>query len=290
MHGNRLLKYMCLLALPALLYACREEVSYVDRAAVTRDALATIGDTHLYKDEVDIVYAQQGRGIDSASFVQDYVQRWAVDVLFHEKAKENVASTAEIDRMVEKYRESLIQNLYQDRLITQQLVPTITAEEVREFYEKEQSLFELTEPYVKGFYVKLPYKNSKIRDVRNRCLRRGQDDLEELERLCSENGYEYQFFMEEWLPFVDLAHKTPLTEQQLMDRLLRKEIIEFTEGKFTYFVCADSILKRNDIKPIEMVSDEIKELLINSKKARFIKQMKRSLYEEALKSGRVILY
>ena len=290
MHGNRLLKYMCLLALPALLYACREEVSYVDRAAVTRDALATIGDTHLYKDEVDIVYAQQGRGIDSASFVQDYVQRWAVDVLFHEKAKENVASTAEIDRMVEKYRESLIQNLYQDRLITQQLVPTITAEEVREFYEKEQSLFELTEPYVKGFYVKLPYKNSKIRDVRNRCLRRGQDDLEELERLCSENGYEYQFFMEEWLPFVDLAHRTPLTEQQLMDRLLRKEIIEFTEGKFTYFVCADSILKRNDIKPFEMVSDEIKELLINSKKARFIKQMKRSLYEEALKSGRVILY
>lgn len=290
MHGNRLLKYMCLLALPALLYACREEVSYVDRAAVTRDALATIGDTHLYKDEVDIVYAQQGRGIDSASFVQDYVQRWAVDVLFHEKAKENVASTAEIDRMVEKYRESLIQNLYQDRLITQQLVPTITAEEVREFYEKEQSLFELTEPYVKGFYVKLPYKNSKIRDVRNRCLRRGQDDLEELERLCSENGYEYQFFMEEWLPFVDLAHRTPLTEQQLMDRLLRKDVIEFTEGKFTYFVCADSILKRNDIKPIEMVSDEIKELLINSKKARFIKQMKRSLYEEALKSGRVILY
>ena len=290
MHGNRLLKYMCLLALPALLYACREEVSYVDRAAVTRDALATIGDTHLYKDEVDIVYAQQGRGIDSACFVQDYVQRWAVDVLFHEKAKENVASTAEIDRMVEKYRESLIQNLYQDRLITQQLVPTITAEEVREFYEKEQSLFELTEPYVKGFYVKLPYKNSKVRDVRNRCLRRGQDDLEELERLCSENGYEYQFFMEEWLPFVDLAHRIPLTEQQLMDRLLRKEIIEFTEGKFTYFVCADSILKRNDIKPIEMVSDEIKELLINSKKARFIKQMKRSLYEEALKSGRVILY
>ena len=290
MHGNRLLKYMCLLALPALLYACREEVSYVDRAAVTRDALATIGDTHLYKDEVDIVYAQQGRGIDSASFVQDYVQRWAVDVLFHEKAKENVASTAEIDRMVEKYRESLIQNLYQDRLITQQLVPTITAEEVREFYEKEQSLFELTEPYVKGFYVKLPYKNSKIRDVRNRCLRRGQDDLEELEKLCSENGYECQFFMEEWLPFVDLAHRTPLTGQQLMDRLLRKEIIEFTEGKFTYFVCADSILKRNDIKPIEMVSDEIKELLINSKKARFIKQMKRSLYEEALKSGRVILY
>ena len=234
------------------------------------NAVASIGDVHLYKDEVDINYALQGRGTDSVAFLQDYVERWAVDVLFYEKAKENVASTAEIERMVENYRASLIQNLYQDRLITQQLAPAISADEVRDFYEKEQALFELTEPYIKGFYVKLPPKTSRVREVRNRCLRGGQEDLEELEKICSENGYEYQFFMEEWMPFDALVHRTPLTGQQLMDRLLRKNVIEFTEGKFTYFVCADSMLKRNDTKPIEMVSDEIKELLINSKKAKFI--------------------
>ena len=284
MHCNGLLKYMCLLALPALLLACREEVSYVERSAV-----ASVGGLYLYKDEADIVYARQGRGADSVAFMQDYVERWVIDALFYEKAKENVVATDEIDRMVESYRASLIQNLYQDRLITQQLIPTISDAEVRDFYDREQALFELAEPYVKGFYVKLPPK-AKTRDVRNCFLNKGQDDLEELERMCSDNGYEYQFFMEEWMPFADLVHKTPLTEQQLMDRLLKKSVIEFTEEKYTYFVCADSILKRNDTKPIEMVSDEIKELLLNSKKAKFIKQVKRSLYEEALKSGRVILY
>ena len=50
------------------------------------------------------------------------------------------------------------------------------------------------------------------------------------------------------------------------------------------------MLKRNDLKPIEMVSGEIKELLLNSRKAAFIKQVKRSLYEEALLNGQVILY
>ena len=290
MPGKGIWKNICLLALPALLFACREEVSYVDRNVMPRNAMASVGDIHLYRDDADIAYAQQGRGADSVAFMQDYVERWAIDVLFYEKAKENVASTAEIDRMVENYRASLIQNLYQDRLITQQLLPGISDSEVRDFYEKEQSLFELTEPYVKGFYVKLPLKASKTRDVRNRCLRRGQEDLEELEKLCSENGYEYHFFMEEWMPFADLVHRIPLTGQQLMDRLLKKDVIEFNEGKFTYFVCADSILRRNDIKPMEMVSDEIKELLLNSRKAKFIKQVKRSLYEEALKNGRVILY
>ena len=251
--------------------------------------MASVGGLYLYKDEADIVYARQGRGADSVAFMQDYVERWVIDALFYEKAKENVVATDEIDRMVENYRASLIQNLYQDRLITQQLIPTISDAEVRDFYDRERALFELAEPYVKGFYVKLPPK-AKTRDVRNCFLNKGQDDLEELEKMCSDNGYEYQFFMEEWMPFADLVHKTPLTEQQLMDRLLKKSVIEFTEEKYTYFVCADSILKRNDTKPIEMVSDEIKELLLNSKKAKFIKQVKRSLYEEALKSGRVILY
>ena len=284
MFGKGFWKYICLSALPALLFACREEVSYVERSVV-----ASVGDNFLYKDEADIIYAKQGRGADSVAFMQDYIERWAIDALFYEKAKENVVATDEIDRMVENYRASLIQNLYQDRLITQQLLPTITDAEVRGFYDRELALFELSEPYVKGFYVKLPPK-AKTRDVRNCFLHREQENLEELERLCTENGYEYQFFMEEWMPLADLAYKTPLTEQQLMERLLKNSVIEFTEEKSTYFICADSILKRNDTKPIEMVSGEIKELLINSKKAKFIKQVKRSLYEEALKAGRVILY
>jgi hypothetical protein len=284
MFGKRIWKYICLSALPALLLACREEASYVERPS-----LATVGEIHLYKDDADIMYALQHR-TDSAEFMKNYVERWAMDVLFYEKAKANVMSTDEIERMVESYRKSLIENLYQDRLITQQLVPSITDSEVQEFYDQQHVLFELTEPYIKGYYVKIPNKSPKVRDVRNLCIRKGQDDLEELEKLCTENAYEYQFFLEEWIPFVDLVRKTPLTNQQLMDRLLGKNLIEFKDGGFTYFVFAESILKKNDIKPIEMVSGEIRELLINSKKADFIKSVKRSLYEEALKNGTIVIH
>lgn len=285
MRGNRFWIYICLFALPALLVACRDEAP-----SAKREILASVGDSYLYKDEFDIIYAKQSHIEDSAEFTRNYIERWVVDMLFYEKAKENVVSTDEIDRMVESYRKSLIENVYQDRLITQQLLPDISEAEIVRFYEQEHSLFELAEPYIKGFYVCLPTKAKKLRNVRNWCIRQGEDDLEELEKLCSENEYDNQFFIEEWMPFADLAHKLPLTEQQLMDRLTRKNIIEFTEGKLTYFVCADSILRKNDTKPIEMVADEIKELLVNSKKANFIKNVKRSLYDEAVKSGQAVLY
>ena len=247
MSCSKICKYISLLALPALLFACREEVSYV----VERDALVSVGTESLYKDEVDIVYAQYAGRVDSAAFVQDYIERWVKEKLFFEKAVGNVQATDEIDQLVENYRKSLILNLYQDRLITQHLVPVISDEEVLQFYESERSLFFLSDPYIKGFYVKIPCKAPKVREVRIWCLRKRQDDLDALEQLCTENGYEYQFFMEEWIPFVDLARKTPLTRQQLMDRLLARNVIEFKDGDYFYFVCADTILKKNDIIDIK---------------------------------------
>jgi hypothetical protein len=98
MFGKRFWKYICMSALPALLFACREEVSYVEKAS-----LASVGDVHLYKDQADIVFAQQHR-TDSAEFMHGYIERWAMDVLFYEKAKANVVSTEEIEKMVESYR------------------------------------------------------------------------------------------------------------------------------------------------------------------------------------------
>ena len=79
MFGKRFWKYICMSALPALLFACREEVSYVEKAS-----LASVGDVHLYKDQADIVFAQQHR-TDSAEFMHGYIERWAMDVLFYEK-------------------------------------------------------------------------------------------------------------------------------------------------------------------------------------------------------------
>ena len=284
MSGKKFLKYICMSALPALFFACREEVSYVERPS-----LASVGEIHLYKDDADIVYTQQHIA-DSAEFMQNYIERWAMDVLFYEKAKANVVSDEEIERMVQRYRKSLIENLYQDRLVTQQLSPSITEADVQEFYDQQHVLFELTEPYIKGFYVKIPEKAPRVNNVRMWSIRREQDDMEELEKLCTENAYEYQFFIEEWIPFVDFAHKIPLTKQHLMDRLSAKKTIEFKEGNYFYFVSADSILRKNDLKPIEMVAGEIKELLLNSKKADFIKEVKQTLYEEALQDGTLVIH
>lgn len=282
LHKNGLL---CLLLVLLLFCACKGEDMHKGRTVV-----ACIGETFLYKDEIDIMYAINGRGIDSVKFVDDYIERWAVERLFYNKAAENVASTVDIESMVEKYRTGLILSIYQDGLVNQQLVSDISMDDVEAFYEENEAMFELEEPMFRGLLLKVSDKSPNISRVRAWCMRHSSEDLDHIEKYSLANEAFYNGFLEEWRTVSDIAKQTPLSEYQLNERLKRKETIEFKHGGYTYFVSADSLIQQGDRKPLEMVVSEVKELLVNSRRAGFIKEKKRSLYNEALATGEIIIF
>lgn len=267
------------------LASCNSENAHKGRVP-----LAAIGDAFLYKDEVELMYAAYGQGTDSVAFFDDYVERWVAERLFYKKAEENVVSTTEIDNMVENYRRGLILSIYQDRLIDQQLVPDISQDEIAAFYDANESMFELEEPMFKGLFMKVSDKSPNLSRVRAWCMRRGSEDLERLEKYSLSYQSTYESFLEEWRTVADVAKLTPITEYQLGERLKKRETIEFKHDGSTYFVCADTIIHKGDRKPLEMVSAEIMDLLVNSKRVDFIKEKKEALYNDALIKGDVTVF
>ena len=270
--------FVCFLLVAVV--SCQKEV-IID----TRKPLVVVGDTCLYDSDVALVYATHSHGDDSIAFVEDYVRRWAVEMLFYKKALQNVQTDGEIDRMVEIYRKNLILNEYQDGLINQQLAFNVSEADVQTFYEENKDLFILDETMIKGFYFIKEGRVPKMNEVRTWCKRKEQEDLENLEKYCVANNAVCEFFLEEWVSFDEFARKVPLSAEQLHERLVGNMAIEFKEKKTTCFVTADTILKKGDVKPLEMVAQEVRELLVNSKKAEFIKERKSALYEEALRNG-----
>ena len=277
--------FLCLLSIFLLLPSCKREDVHNGRIAI-----ASIGDTYLYKDEVELMYAVSGQGVDSVRFINDYIERWAVEHLFYDKASENVASTVDIESMVENYRRGLILSVYQDGLVNQQLVPDISSDDIKEFYDANDRIFEVEEPMIKGLFLKVPDKSPNMGKVRSWCIRRSSEDLERIEKYSLANAAFYNGFLEEWRTVSEIAALTPLTDYQLNERLKRKEVIEFRQDGYTYFISVDSMVQKGDVKPLEMVTREITELLVNSRRAGFIKEKKRSLYEEALETGEIIIF
>lgn len=280
MTRNRILKYLLLFAAMPLSMACDSERPPQEN----RSSLVEVDGIHLYKDEVDLLFAANARG-DSATFVDEYMERWATEQLFYSKAADNVASTSEIESMVESYRKSLILNIYQDRLVEQHLKPSISMAEVLYFYDTNKQLFDADESLFKGLLLVLPAKAPSLNKVRKWCLDVNPESLESLEAYSAENALAYEYLMDKWYPLADVVRHTPLNESQLLDRLSRKKTIEFKEDDKIYFICSDTILREGETMPVELVSTEINELLLNSRKADFIKKKKKELFEEAKSKG-----
>ena len=268
-----------------LLLGCNGEDLHKGRIPV-----AAIDGSYLYKDEVELMYAIYGHGVDSARFISDYIERWAIEHLFYDKASENVVSTVDIESMVEKYRRGLILSIYQDGLVNQQLVSDISNDDIKQFYDENGHMFEAEEPMFKGLLLKVADKSPGMGKLRSWCMRCNSEDLELIEKYSLANSAFYNSFLEEWRTISDIADQTPLTEYQLNERLKKRETIEFRHDGYTYFISADSLIQLGGRKPLEMVIPEIKELLVNSRRADFIKEKKRTLYDEALEAGDVVLF
>lgn len=285
MSVYRFLKVIYLLPLLAMLFSCHSEVPEDGRVV-----LAEVGTSRLYKDEMDLILAVNNYGADSARFVDEYLERWAMEELYYNQAKRNVISNEEIEKMVEGYRKNLVLNLYQEGLVNQHLRVGVNEKEISDFYASNTNLFDSDENLLKGMLVVLPAKAPQLNKVRRWCIDKSPEDLEALEGYCAENAVAYEYFRDTWRECEDVAKLLPITEGQLIDRLLKKSTIEFKEDGNIYFVCADTIVKKGETMPIELVSSEISELLLNSRKADFIKAKKRELYENAKIKGEIKIY
>lgn len=268
----------------AMLVSCGAELPGDGRAV-----LAQVGESRLYKDEMDLILAANSVA-DSAAFVDDYVERWAMEELYYAQAKRNVASNEDVERMVEGYRKNLILNLYQERLVNQHLRVGIGEKDIVDFYASNISLFDSDVDMLKGFLIVLPAKAPQLSKVRRWCIAKAPEDMEELEKYCAENAVAYEYFRDTWREAEDVASMLPLTQGQLLDRVSKKSTIEFKEDGKVYFVCADTIVRKGEATPVELVSSEISELLVNSRKAGFIKAKKQELFEGARTRGEIKFY
>ena len=278
--------FVVAIAAGALLFAsCKEEILHRGKTP-----LVGVGKEYLYKEDVQRFYNANPPAADSAEYVNAYINRWIEEALFYHSALRNVPASDEIESLVESYKRSLVLNIYQEALVEQQLQREISPGSVEAFYNDNGSLFELEESLAKGIFLKVPVNTPKLNQLRGWCKNRSEENLENLEKYGFVNNVTYEYFADSWRRLSEIADGAPVGEEELLQRLRRTTDLEFRDKQFVYFVSVDSVIGKGEAKPLEMVEGEIRELLVNNLKANFIKEKKRSIYNEALEKGNIQFY
>jgi hypothetical protein len=273
----------CMIFLPC----CKNHTS---KTKLTDKPLVEVEGNFLYRDQIEKIFSPNVDNKDSEQLVNNFIRNWATNVLLYETAKKNINDLSEIDKLVEEYRKSLIIHEYQQKLIQQKFSKDISEEETKAFYEKFGNQLLLNESYVKGLLLVVPANTPQLNEVRSWVQRPNIKSLENIEKYSLKNAISYDYFMNKWVPWVEVLKKIPSQTDNFANLLANNSFVELSDSTQRYFLKIQDHLNPGDVKPYELAKDEINNILIHKQEAEFIKQFENDLYNDALTKKKIVFY
>ncbi|MEM7381525.1 MAG: peptidyl-prolyl cis-trans isomerase [Bacteroidota bacterium] len=254
--------------------------------------LARVGDTYLYREEVQALLRDNISREDSASFVSNYINTWATKQLLLSKAKINLSEEklAEFERLVANYRTDLYTRAYKEALVQQSEDTTVSISQLRDFYDKQKDNFKLKEKLVKLRFVELPQQFLNKDEVIERLKRFDSEDLIYLDSI----GVQFKklnFNDSLWIPASRVIEEVPPLNLENQDRYLKKsQFFELEDASGVYLAKVTDVLMANDIAPLSYIEPTLRQVLLNRRKLEYIRKLETDIIDEATREEEFEVY
>ncbi|MBQ7855540.1 MAG: peptidyl-prolyl cis-trans isomerase [Alistipes sp.] len=261
--------------------SCRET-----SAIFSGDAVARVGRVVLTREEVAAALPKGVAAADSVALAEAYVEKWVVRRLKLQEAELMFSSTAaDIDRMVEEYRQSLLIRKIEQYYLDTDKSAEISEEEVERYYKAHKGEFKLKSPVVKGYVVAVPeqYRRREWMLASMRSTKAGA--FKDVEQVCLKNNFRLNKF-EEWTDVNDFVGYLPLVRSQKYDALIGKREVQQIHHNHTYYYFrVTDVLGVGDTTPLFMVRDNILRILTTRRQGELIRRQEQRMLEDAVQNG-----
>ncbi len=253
--------------------------------------VARVGNDYLYEADIKQVIPAGYAGTDSLEVIQTYINQWIKEKLAVQEALDNIKDMPEdLDDQVENYKNSLILYQYQKELIDLKLDTNISNKEIEDYYARNKANFELKNNIIKVVYVKVDKKNKDLEKVRKWIKSSDNTDRKNLEDWCMSGAINYYLDDNSWLIFDDLLKEIPIKTYDQEDFLENNRFVEIQDSTGLYLVNIKGFKTKNDISPISVEKENIKNILLNIRKLAIVKTMEEKQFKEASDKGKFEIY
>lgn len=250
------------------------------------DVLARVDRKSLRISEVQRMMPKGLSGADSVDYVDAYIDRWMVKQLKLQQAELMFSSSAaDIDRMVEEYRQSLLIRKIEQYYLDTEMRSEVTDAEIEEYYNRHSSDFLLTKPVVKGCIVAISDGYSRREQLLRLMGSSRSEDRRDFEALCRKNNFPLTEF-DEWVDFSEFLSYVPVLRSVKYDDMLSRRNIQQIHHNRTYYCFRiTDVLRPGDRTPLFMVRDNIRRIIINQRQGEVIRDYERRLLDDAVENG-----
>jgi len=255
-------------------------------------AVARVGESYLYRDDLkDVVPAGTSKE-DSAAIVQGFINRWASQKLLMGASEVNLgdASRSELDQLVRQYKVDLYTKAYMEKVVQQSVDTVVSGNELAEYYNANKDNFKTNGTLVRLRYIHLSKDNPKYATIKQKFFDFRKSDAKFWETYSLQLK-DFALNDSVWVDMEQVFSRLPfITPENRDDYISGGRSIQEEDSLDVYLVKIRSVLGRNQVSPYEYIKPTLKEVILNKRKLELIKKFEKDIIDDAIKDKKYEIY
>lgn len=271
-----------------LLAGCRE----LPRYFASDTTIARAGGKELKMGDVRSVVPQGLTGDDSAAFMRVFIDRWVVKQLKLQEAETLFSSSAaDIDKMVEEYRQALLIRKLDQHYVDRSIDTVFTADEIAAYYNAHKADFKLDRTIVKGRIVRFGEGYRQAAKLKTLMASKSEAQQQDFRDICEKNGFTVSDFRDQWIDFPEFLGYLPTPRSQSYDPLLSSTAVqEMRDSHSHYYFQIEDVRREGEPIPPERLLGTIRRILFNQRQGEIIRRHEEELSARAAENGEVRIF
>lgn len=242
---------------------------------------------YLYESDLQGIVPKGASIMDSIQRVSTFIDSWIKrQVLIHQAENNLDKDKLDLKKQMEEYRNSLIIYEYESQLINQKLDTVVSADEIAEYYEQNKEDFQLRNTMVRVAYVILNEDEDNKDNKQKATFQKLLSDpdtllLQNIDILANYYAVKGYVDVDQWMRLDELTNIIPIEIFNAESFLKKNKFVCFDMNEYTYMVRFVDYLLEESTSPLEMVSDNIKSVILAHRKQAMLEKMRTSLYNKA---------
>ena len=274
-------KLILLLSAMFIFFGCSKIKSYR-----LGDAVARVGEKALYADEVSMATIDANSSEDSLRLAEEYIKKWATDIVLSEKARSESKNSKQIEALVEQYRRSLYINDWEQTVIEEDMNKQVSQEELQAYYDSHTDEFVLREPLLKGILLIVPQDAPDRRKLPQWLKDPTIENLEKIEKYAYQFASAYDLSLEQWISWYSLTSYIPTLDKK---KLQINQVIEKTDSANAYYFFVSDMLKEKDAMPLSFATPYIESAILQNRKQKYLEDRRKQLFQPSVKRGKILI-
>ena len=253
--------------------------------------LARVNDEYLYESEIRNLIPDNISPRDSIVLVKNYINNWITKQVLINQAERNLSrEQMDFNRQLEEYRNSLLIYQYEKELLFQKLDTVVKDYEIFAYYNDFKGNFILKEDIYVVNFIQMPV-GSEAAEVIEDLFTSGNPELKDsIITLMVNVAGMYDFSDKNWLSLSSLKSNFPGIFATLGDQDISNSNFRDTNGQVITLISIGEMRDEGQVAPLPYVSGNIREIIINKRRADFIKNMHNEIVRKAYQNKEAEIY